>query len=61
MSETFEPLTAIEEAILYPSVLRPYTATEGPALNVSTEIPYSSLRYTRSGLQKVFPLPTDYK
>jgi hypothetical protein len=26
--ETLEPLTAIEEAILYPSVLRPYTATE---------------------------------
>jgi hypothetical protein len=28
INETLEPLTAIEEAILYPSVLKPYTATE---------------------------------
>jgi hypothetical protein len=28
IKETLEPFTAIEEAILYPSVLRPYTATE---------------------------------
>src|SRR5215510_1888135 len=29
IKETLDPLTAIEEAILYPSVLKPYTATEG--------------------------------
>jgi hypothetical protein len=28
INETLEPLMAIEEAILYPSVLKPYTATE---------------------------------
>jgi hypothetical protein len=28
IKETLWPLTAIEEAILYPSVLKPYTATE---------------------------------
>jgi hypothetical protein len=28
INETLEPLIAIEEAILYPSVLKPYTATE---------------------------------
>jgi len=26
--ETLDPFMAIEEAILYPSVLKPYTATE---------------------------------
>ncbi|HZA07022.1 MAG TPA: hypothetical protein VE619_04885, partial [Nitrososphaeraceae archaeon] len=26
ISETFEPLTAMDDAILYPSVLNPYTA-----------------------------------
>ena len=28
INETLEPFMAIEEAILYPSVLKPYTATE---------------------------------
>jgi hypothetical protein len=28
IKETLEPFMAIEEAILYPSVLKPYTATE---------------------------------
>jgi hypothetical protein len=28
IKETLEPLIAIDEAILYPSVLKPYTATE---------------------------------
>src|ERR687885_210206 len=31
IKETLEPLTAIEDAILYPSVLKPYTATEAVA------------------------------
>jgi hypothetical protein len=28
INETLSPFMAIEEAILYPSVLKPYTATE---------------------------------
>jgi hypothetical protein len=62
IKETFDPLIAIEEAIRYPSVLRPYTATEEePVLKVSTELPRSSLRYTSCDLQKVFPLASGYK
>ena len=28
INDTFKPLSAIDDAILYPSVLRPYTVTD---------------------------------
>ena len=37
INETLEPLMAIEEAILYPSVLKPYTATEAVVVVVVEE------------------------
>jgi hypothetical protein len=44
IKETFEPLSAIEDAILYPSVLKPYTAIaddddDDPILKVTTNPP----------------------
>jgi hypothetical protein len=71
INETLEPFMAIEEAILYPSVLKPYTATgaieeeeggeedDDVAFKVYSELPLSSLRiyprWSTKGFSNGFP------